>query len=259
MKKFFLLGCFLMALMLLMPLGLVWASYDYYIPIEVYNNGSESWSGSVLVSINNSQLVDLGYVDSSGLDTDVQAGAVSQDYMVASYNLGIYLPELEGYQTRTYNYRLGQDPKQDSFSVVLGEGGNITIPDDAGLELGDVFEIEFYVWTRTESGSDKDFVYKQEAFRTYIQAEGTIRAAILDAGGAENISATISGISSQEVKVLVEANGTNMTLSIWNSSGTSLGTNTTDLSGASVPDNSNNWIIMRNNSVGYIDYFKIRV
>lgn len=150
MRKFFLLISLLVGLSLFVPMGMVLASYDYYIPITIYNNGTEDLAGiPVLVVLNNSQLADLGYILSSGLDTEVVEGATSRSYMVADARLGLVVPSLLGYQSRTYHYRLGVDPAQTDFLFIAGSGGYVNTTDHADLELGTNFNITYDGWVDT--------------------------------------------------------------------------------------------------------------
>jgi len=139
------LSILLLALLcLLIPLGAVLASYEYYIPIEVSNTNTTAFEGlPILTTLNNDQLADLGYIGSSGLDTELREGAASRFHSVSDARLGLFIPSIDGTQTRTYNYRLGLDPAQSSFSVITGVGGYTTISDQASLELGGDFKIEF--------------------------------------------------------------------------------------------------------------------
>jgi len=260
MKKILLLVCIIGIIGLLMPM-LALASYNYYIPIEVYNNNSEGLTGvPILVTLNNSQLVDLGYISSSGLDTDLQEGSTQRPYLVADARLGVFLPSLLGYQTKTVNYRLGEDPPQESFSgIILGGGGYFTVEGSDGLDLGNAFIIEFIGWINTTYSSDVNVVYKEDAFRIYIQAEDTIRAAILGAGDSEVKNVTVSDLDSGIMKVEVEADSTNMTIDIWDGTGTYLGGDLVDLGATVVPDNENTWYFMQNNSVAYLEYLKFYV
>lgn len=184
MKKYLgLISLVTVLVFLLGPILPVLASYSYYIPIRVYNNSTEDYSNLVvLVDINSAQLVSWGYIDADGLNTDVFEGVNDRIYMVADGKLAIFVSSILAGQTRTYNYRLGDTTGQAGFPVMVGVGGNVTISDDSDLELDDTFEIEQKGWINTSVGSDKNSIYKQEAFKTYISAEGKITSEIF--GGA---------------------------------------------------------------------------
>jgi len=175
-------------LMLLVP-GITLASYDYYIPIEVYNNDSSSVSGlPVLVTLNNSQLASLGYIAASGLDTDVQEGSSSREYTVADTRLGLFLPFIDAYQSRIVNYRLGQSPAQSNFSVVLGNGGYFNVTDHNNLELGNNFSIEFEGYLEDSNNLD------------YPIVEGTNSSS---SSGTSHIVSLPSGIASGNLLIMI--------------------------------------------------------
>lgn len=168
----------------LVPTTAVLAAYNYYYPIRVYNNSTTAYSNgtAVLVTLNNSQLSSLGFIGADGLDTDVQEGAAGREFMVQSTRLGVFFPTLMDGQARVINYRLGNTPEQTAFPVITGVGGNVTIDDDAGLELGSNFTIELGGWVDTDSGTDKNLVYKHGAFELAVSdtVGGNLTASILE-------------------------------------------------------------------------------
>jgi len=151
MRKFLPLISLILVLLIL-PVSVVYAAYSYSVPISVYNNSTTDYSNlPILVSINNSQLYEMGYIDVDGLDTDVQEGATSREFMVESSRLGLFVPSILEGQTRGYNYRLGDTDGQTGFPVITGVGGNVTVSDNASLELGDNFTVEVDGWIDTSS------------------------------------------------------------------------------------------------------------
>lgn len=142
-RKVSLLLAFWLLVLALLP-GMVYASYGYYIPITVFNNDSSEWSGPVLVTLNHSQLVELGYITSTGLDTELVEGSSISSHSVASAHLGLFIPSILGTQSRTSNYRLGVDPSKTDLPLIVGYEGNVTITDHADLELGSNSTLEVY-------------------------------------------------------------------------------------------------------------------
>ena len=129
MKKYLGVIGLLLLVVLILP-SVVMGAYDYYITITVYNNDSSAVTGlPVIVEINNSQLADLGYILSSGLDTSVTEGASGRQYSVVDNKTILIIPSLQGYQQKTFNYRLGESTSQAYFNFSTGDGGNVTIAD----------------------------------------------------------------------------------------------------------------------------------
>jgi hypothetical protein len=177
MKKFIAVFTLLFIATLCCPLVAL-ASYNYYIPVTVYNNNSGSLTGvPILVTLNNSQLASMGYIQSSGLDTDMLEGSTSRDYMVADSKTGIFIPSISGYQSRTYDYRLGQSPTQEDLPFTAGYGGYVNITDAADLELGNNFSVEFDGWVDTSASNN--LVNKTSAFRIWSPTSSSIRAAVI--------------------------------------------------------------------------------
>lgn len=179
MKKFSALVGLLLLVVLLYPVVML-ASYDYYIPITVYNNDSGDLTGlPILITLNNSQLVSLGYILPSGLDTEVLEGASPSFHSVVNGTLGLFIPSILGYQSRTYNYRLGVDPAQTNFTFMVGDGGYVNITDHADLELGDNFSIKF------------DGYIDADTLSSLVKKEDSFDLAVTD---TDEISVTLVGI-----------------------------------------------------------------
>lgn len=139
--------CFLILLVsFVVPVGAVFAAYDYAYTIVITNNASIGYASglSVLVSLNNSQLNQYGCIDADGLDTALYEGGTARDFMVASGRLGVFFPSFAESQSRDLTYRLSDADGQSSFPVIVGVGGNVTVVDNAAIELGSNFTLTWY-------------------------------------------------------------------------------------------------------------------
>ncbi len=184
MKRPLLWVCLLLLVIgILVPVTMALAAYDYYYPYRIYNNSTVSYENGlpVLVTVNNSQLSTLGFIGADGLDTDVREGGTARSFMVQSVLLGVFFPTFAEGQVRMIDYRLGYTPEQTSFPVITGLGGNITVADNASIELGDNFTIELRGWIdTTQVGAN--LTNKQDAFRLYISDTGNVTAGFTGAG-----------------------------------------------------------------------------
>jgi hypothetical protein len=141
-----------------------------------------------------------------------------------------------------------------SFPVIVGYNGYVTVADAAALELGNNFKVEFQGYINTDNGSDKNMVFKDGAFKVWVSAANEISASIYNGGWTATV-VTATGVSSGVCLVGVTANVTALGLYINGSL-----KDTESLGGTiSVPDTANNWILMQNNSMPYLEYLKIWV
>ncbi len=253
MKKKYLSFIVLVVLIaMLLPAGVVLASFGYYIPITVFNNWTDDRANiPVLVVINNTQLADLGYILPSGLDTHLVEGGEGIYSMVATSRLAFFISSIEEGQERLYHYLLGTEEPREGFPLMVGTGGNITVEDDPSLELGDEFMLEASGWIDT-SQVGGNLVYKEEAFRLYIPSEGTVRAAILGGGDVENLSVNATGLSPEIMSIWVLADGEDFAIYLDGDEVDSV-----SLGGHSVPDNSNIWYLMNDDGMPYAFRFRI--
>ena len=158
-------------------------TYSYYLPVEIFNNSTNVYGETpVLVMINNTQLAAWGYINSTGLNTNVQEGAADSVFMVATPRLGIYADSFAMGQVRTYYYRLNNLPGQTGFPIMVGVGGYMTVADSPSLELYNNSTVSLDGYIDTTYAINKNPVYKPGAYRTYVSAAGTVTGAILTPG-----------------------------------------------------------------------------
>lgn len=239
--------------MAMMPFAAMAETYSYYIPITVFNNSTASYSYlPVIVSVNNTQFVTLGYINSDGLNTNVVEANTntSRSYMLASAKNNMVVPTLLPNQSVVYNYRLNDAPGQTGFPVITGYSGNVTATDDPSLELGNRFTILLNGYIDTSLGAGKNLIYKNSAFVLNVTAAGSITANVLSVVPK---SVTAAGVSSGVHSINVTADNTdNLKIYV---DGTLKGT--TALVGQTVPNNANDWYFMQKNVAGYLDYLKV--
>jgi len=151
------------------------------------------------------------YMDSSGAGNSPIGSGTAYDYLMATDNITVVIPSLPAYGSVTINLYTGYSPLQTSFYTIVGEDGYITIADNASgvdkMELGDNFTVEMKGWVETtfsDNYSNRNLIYKQDAFKTYVSSAGNITAEIVvttpetlrpdGAGDEENIADSTSGV-----------------------------------------------------------------
>ena len=158
MKRFVsLLFAAVLALSLVIP---VLAAGTYGTEVTVMDTSGVARAGvPSLADVDCDSLVDLGYLDAAGLYTRLFEGTTEHKYMVASDKLGVFTPSLSADQERTYRFGTGYSPENDSFGIIAGTGGYVTIPDDPTLELNTSPGGMLEVFSSTSDG----MVYKSDA------------------------------------------------------------------------------------------------
>ena len=260
MKKYLEKFILIALLTLVLPMVALAATYTYTVPIQIFNNSTNAYTNiPILVTLNNTQLANLGYIDSDGLNTEIDEGSTAREYLVVGDKLGIFIPSFYSYQTRIENYKLGYSPERSSFPIVMGVGGNVTVDDSASFELGGNFTIDVKGWIDTDSCSGKNIIYKEDAFKLWVSDIEEITVAILGGGDAETKSVIITDdrLTSQDIRIeVVGDSSVNMTMTIWDGTGTQLGINTTALDSETIPNNANTWYLFQNDVMPYVEYLK---
>ena len=170
-----------LAVMLLGLVASVTLAYSYYAIVQVQEADGNSYTYlPIIASIDNDYLADNGYIGITGLDTRVLSGSTELKHLVTDDKTLFVAPTVGANSTGNYRYTLNNDDL-DSFPVIVGSGGHITVPSDIGddMQLGDDFEIELEGYVDTDSGSNKRLIYKQNAFEVWVSDDEEISASIL--------------------------------------------------------------------------------
>lgn len=191
-------------------------TFSWYTYITVLDNSSTGYQNlTYLVSLNNSQLVSLGYINSTGLNTNVVEGSTSIPYSMSDSRLPIFISNITAYSSRTYTYRLNNSPGQSDFPIMVGLGGNFTASDTPGLDLGGTFQIDIDGPLRASYVSGSNLTSKSGAIDLYISANGNVTASI----NSGETTLTASGVNSSTHTIRVASNSTESLLnaiSSWN-------------------------------------------
>lgn len=225
-------------------------TWERYIEITLQDTGGTNRTllPVKINSIAGQNLIDAGYINNDGLDTRLIESSIEIPYCITDEELLFYTASLSSYQKRNYRLYCEYSPAETYFDIILGQNGYITIPDSADIELGNTFNLELKGYVDTSAGSDKNLIYKDSAFRLFIDAEASICAEII--GG---VNATATSVESGVHIVGVSADAVNLIISI-DGNETIVG-----LSASTVTDNANDWILMQNNVMGYMEYFWIEL
>ncbi len=165
----------------------------YYPTIVIDSSGVDRTAVSVITGIEGQALVDGGVLSSTGLDSRMRLAGTDIPYMMSTTQIPTYLATLPALGQSQVDLYTGYSVDQTDFDILSGEDGYITIDDDATLELAADFELEQSGYVDTDAGSDKNLVFKEDAFRTYISAEDSITSGIVGFGDFPSIAAINGG------------------------------------------------------------------
>jgi len=174
MKKLF-YGLMLAGMLIMVTASPILAAV-YYASVQVQESDGDSYTRlPISASLDNEYLADNNYILATGLDTRVITGSsVELPHLVVDDRL-LFVSNINANNTYNFKYTTGNTPLAD-MPVIVGYDGYVTVSDDADLELGDDFEIEFDGYVDTSAGADKNLVYKEDAFRLYVSDDDEITA-----------------------------------------------------------------------------------
>ena len=151
------------------------AAWDFLFPITVVDTSNTTRNYyPVVLGFGGQTLVDAGLVAANGTDTNMQVGSANISYMMSTTNVTAVIPTLPSGGLVTTNLYTGYTPAQSGFPIITGSGGYVTVSDNVDMEIGDNFTIESVGWVDIDSGANKNLVYKQAAFKSYISGSGNI-------------------------------------------------------------------------------------
>jgi len=169
----------LLATMLALLIAVPVLAYTYSASITVTESDSVGYEMlPIIVTVNNTYLRDHGYISTNGTDTRVLEASNVLHHMMAD-NKTLFCANISAGSQVNFDYTLGNSPLS-SFPVIVGYGGYVTASDDSSIELGDNFSFEVNGWIDTDNGTNKNLIYKQNAFRLYVSenVSGNITAEI---------------------------------------------------------------------------------
>jgi len=143
-------------------------TWKQYFPITITNAGAALSSYPVLIGSTGQSMVDAGYMTATGTDTRMKLASTNQKYMLSTTEIATVAGSLSAGGQVTHDLYTGYAPVATTFPVIVGEGGYLTIPDAAGLELGAAFELEITGGVDTSAGAvGENLEIKAGSYRTY--------------------------------------------------------------------------------------------
>lgn len=157
------------------------AAYEFQFPTMAQDtSGNARTYYPVLLGYNGQAFVDSGKIAATGLDTNMQVGTTDVEYTITTTQVAAVVPSLPASGMVTVDFYTGYTPNQTNLSVLVGDNGRFETADNAAVELGQNFEIEFDGYVDT-SKVHYPLVYKPGAILVDISAAGTITAGCINA------------------------------------------------------------------------------
>jgi len=159
----------------------VLAAWEFYFPTTVLNTDDYARTNyATLLDYGGQGFVDSGKILATGLDTNMQIGSTDIPFMITTTQVATVIPNLPLSGQETCSLYTGYTPNQTNFPVIVGEGGRVEYYDNAALEPGVNFEIEFDGYVDTAK-AHHPLVYKPGAILVDVSAAGTITAGAINA------------------------------------------------------------------------------
>ena len=147
----------------------------YYINIDVEESNDTDYDMLAMnVSLDIDYLADNGFINEDGLDVRVQTSDGSTIPFMPVEDKLMFASAIEGDKTTGFQMTTGNTPL-DSFPIIVGHGGNVTVGDHANLELGQSFSIAFEGYLSTAAA---DLVDKDGAVHLYFDDDDDFHAVL---------------------------------------------------------------------------------
>ena len=171
---------FIVFLTAVLPVLATPSVWNYYFVINVQDtSGVTRTNVPVLTGVSGNALNSSGYMSANGLDAQAADGTSSSlGYMVGSADFPVVIDTLPANGTVPVWLYTGVSPAATSFPFVVGNGGFVTVTDNAALEPANNFSIVASGYLNTTAGASENIVSKSGALQVYVDpsASGTIDA-----------------------------------------------------------------------------------
>jgi hypothetical protein len=156
---------FIVFLTAVLPVLATPSVWNYYFVINVQDtSGVTRTNVPVLTGVSGNALNSSGYMSANGLDAQAADGTSSSlGYMVGSANFPVVIDTLPANGTVPVWLYTGVSPAATSFPFVVGDGGFVTVTDNAALEPANNFSIVASGYLNTTAGASENIVSKTVA------------------------------------------------------------------------------------------------
>ena len=173
---------FIVFLTAVLPVLATPSVWNYYFVINVQDtSGVTRTNVPVLTGVSGNALNSSGYMSANGLDAQAADGTSSSlGYMVGSADFPVVIDTLPANGTVPVWLYTGVSPAATSFPFVVGNGGFVTVTDNAALEPANNFSIVASGYLNTTAGASENIVSKTGALQVNVDpsVSGTIDTSV---------------------------------------------------------------------------------
>ena len=173
---------FIVFLTAVLPVLATPSVWNYYFVINVQDtSGVTRTNVPVLTGVSGNALNSSGYMSANGLDAQAADGTSSSlGYMVGSADFPVVIDTLPANGTVPVWLYTGVSPAATSFPFVVGNGGFVTVTDNAALEPANNFSIVANGYLNTTAGASENIVSKTNALVVNVDpsVSGTIDTSV---------------------------------------------------------------------------------
>lgn len=148
MRKKLLIGASLGLLIILILTQIAHAvTWTFSFPVTVTDTSNVTRTYyPVTLNATGQQYINAGYINTNGLNTNMQIGNASIPYMLSTTKVITVVPSLSGGGRAVTTFYTGYSPPQTSFPIVLGDGGYVTTNYTAAINLGKNYSVPMGVY-----------------------------------------------------------------------------------------------------------------
>ena len=149
MKKLIIIILFVLATTILIAIPVLASADPYTYQLTMNELSGVAYTETPFIfPVSNSALVSGGYLSSSGLDAQVVDGSSVPTMLTTTQTA--FVDGISANGSKNVSYTTGNTPAS-SMPVIVGNGGSITIPENANLEPGSAFSITTTGYVNTAS------------------------------------------------------------------------------------------------------------
>jgi hypothetical protein len=181
MKKLWIGLCLGAVLALVAPV-IALAAYKWYTDFTVTeSNGTSHTNVPIYATVDNDYFGDHGYISPYWQSTAVyDTNGNKLPHMLTEDRTWFVAPSIPASSTQTYRYTMSED-NTTAFKIIVGDGGYVTIPYNASLDIEDNFTLYFQGGQDT-SAIDENIIFQPGTMRAYFSDTGQVTFVIVTAG-----------------------------------------------------------------------------